>query len=380
VEQSLAPRDHLGPLSTGGSTRLSGFLSLDRLARRYGEVTAVADVTLNVERGESVALLGPSGCGKTTTLRMVAGLVAPSTGQITLAGRDLTGLPAYRRNMGYVFQSYALFPHMDVAANVGFGLDERGVARAERDRKVAQTLELVRLGGLGGRRPRELSGGQQQRVALARALVISPDVLLLDESLSNLDAKLRDAMRIEIRDLQRSLAITTLFVTHDQTEALTLCDRIAVMSAGRIEQIGTPREVYDRPASRFVADFVGRCAVLRATRRADGGLAIGDVPIRTTAPLPPGEALDVFLRPQRIGLTGRGEAANGEHNRLEGKVAAMVFVGERLEVLVDTAAGRVTVELPSGGYGAGAPAAGVGEEVALNWSAADTLVFAADGP
>ncbi len=285
---------------------MSVHLSLDSLSKRYGDSLGVADVSLSVAKGESVALLGPSGCGKTTTLRMVAGLVAPTGGRVSVAGRDVTDAPAHRRNMGYVFQSYALFPHMDVAANVGFGLDERGVSRAERDRRVAAALAQVRLDGLAARRPRQLSGGQQQRVALARALVIEPDVLLLDESLSNLDAKLRDAMRLEIRDLQRALGITTLFVTHDQTEALTLCDRVAVMNAGRIEQVASPQEIYDRPATRFVADFVGRSAILPAERQADGSLSVAGATVRAAIPGPTSGAIEIFVRPQRIALVAPG--------------------------------------------------------------------------
>jgi putative spermidine/putrescine transport system ATP-binding protein len=369
VEQPLAARDHLGAL-----TALDAHLSLAALSKLYGETTAVADVSLDVAKGESVALLGPSGCGKTTTLRMVAGLIAPTAGRIRVMGRDVTGTPAHSRNMGYVFQSYALFPHMSVAANVGFGLDERGVARAERDRRVAAVLAQVRLDGLAQRRPKELSGGQQQRVALARALVIEPDVLLLDESLSNLDAKLRDAMRLEIRDLQRTLGITTLFVTHDQTEALTLCDRIAVMNAGRIEQVADARTIYDRPATRFVADFVGRSVILPAERTAGGDLAVGGAPVRTAAAVPAHGALDVFIRPQRMALAAAGAAVAAGTNSLPGVVRGQVFVGDRQEIVVETAAGRITVETPSGGA---TPADG--EAVRLVWSAADTLAFPRDG-
>jgi putative spermidine/putrescine transport system ATP-binding protein len=342
-------------------------LSLANLSKRYGDTTAVADLSLDVAKGESVALLGPSGCGKTTTLRMVAGLVAPTTGTIAVMGRDITSAPAHARNMGYVFQSYALFPHMAVAANIGFGLDERGVGRAERDRRVAAALAQVRLAGLEHRKPKELSGGQQQRVALARALVIEPDVLLLDESLSNLDAKLRDAMRLEIRDLQRSLGITTLFVTHDQTEALTLCDRIAVMQAGRIAQVADPRAIYDRPATRFVADFVGRSVVLPAERAGGGGILVGGEPVATAQPVPPTGALDIFVRPQRMTLA---TGLTPGRNRLAGVARGLVFVGDRQEIIVETAAGRATIEAASGGA---TPLEG--EAVVLSWSPEDTLVF-----
>jgi putative spermidine/putrescine transport system ATP-binding protein len=346
-------------------------LALSGLSKHYGKTVAVADATLEIAKGEAVALLGPSGCGKTTTLRMVAGLVPPTTGMISVMGRDITQLPAYKRNMGYVFQSYALFPHMSVAANVGFGLDERGVNRVDRDRKVRETLELVRLVGLEDRRPRELSGGQQQRVALARALVIAPDVLLLDESLSNLDAKLRDAMRIEIRDLQRKLAITTLFVTHDQTEALTLCDRVAVMNAGRIEQIASPRDIYDHPSTRFVADFVGRSSVLSATAAGEGLFSIGGSHVRAASTLPLGQPCSLYLRPQRLHLAPLGTVVAEGSNRLIGQVASHVFVGERLEILVDTPAGRIVVEVASGTM-----APDDGAEVAVIWAVEDTLVFA----
>jgi putative spermidine/putrescine transport system ATP-binding protein len=350
---------------------LTAHLSLTNLSKRYGDAVAVADLSLDVAKGESVALLGPSGCGKTTTLRMVAGLVAPTAGRIAVLSRDITAAPAHARNMGYVFQSYALFPHMTVAANIGFGLDERGVGRAERDRRVAAALAQVRLTGLAHRKPKQLSGGQQQRVALARALVIEPDVLLLDESLSNLDAKLRDAMRLEIRDLQRTLGITTLFVTHDQTEALTLCDRIAVMTAGRIAQVADPRTIYDRPATRFVADFVGRSVVLPAERAAGGGLLVGGAPVATAAALPATGALDIFVRPQRMTLAAG--AAPGR-NSLSGIVRGLVFVGDRQEIIVETAAGRATIEAPSGG----APPRD-GEAAVLSWSPADTLVFPREG-
>jgi putative spermidine/putrescine transport system ATP-binding protein len=344
-------------------------LRLEGLAKRYGATIAVADLDLVVAPGEAVALLGPSGCGKTTTLRMVAGLIAPDAGRVTVAGEDVTRLPAHRRDMGYVFQSYALFPHMDVAANVAFGLVERGVGRAERDRKVAEALALVRLDGLADRRPRQLSGGQQQRVALARALVVAPRLLLLDESLSNLDSKLRDAMRQEIRDIQRRLGITTLFVTHDQIEAFTMCDRIAVMEAGRIAQIDSPRAIYDRPRTRFVADFVGRGNRLALVRTSEGFL-LGGHAITVEAP-PDAPAIELFLRPQHLTLIAADAPVDGA-NRLPGRVRHSVFVGERLEVVVDTPAGQVIVEPPA----ATRPPAD-GTDLAVVWSADQARVFAA---
>jgi putative spermidine/putrescine transport system ATP-binding protein len=344
-------------------------LVLTGLAKRYGASLAVDDLSLEVRKGESVALLGPSGCGKTTTLRMVAGLIEPSAGRIAVAGQDITTRPAHKRNMGYVFQAYALFPHMSVARNVAFGLEERGLARAERDARVREALALVRLTGLEARRPRELSGGQQQRVALARALVIRPEVLLLDESLSNLDAKLRDSMRHEIREIQRQTQTTTLFVTHDQVEALTMCDRIAVMEAGRIVQVGSPRDVYDRPATRFVAGFVGRANVLPVTREAGGLQLDGETLFAESAAA--GSTLDAFVRPERMRLAGADDSVTAGTNRVRGRVARTVFIGERVEVLLETRAGRITIDLPAGGA---VPDEGM--DMAALWSARDTLLFA----
>ena len=235
-------------------------------------------------------LLGPSGCGKTTTLRMVAGFIEPTSGMVRLGGGDVTLLPPWRRNAGMVFQSYALFPHLTVAQNVAFGLEMRKLPRADIERRVEETLALVRLAGYGGRLPRQLSGGQQQRVALARALAIRPDVLLLDEPLSNLDAKLRQEVRVEIRELQRQLGLTTVMVTHDQEEALTMADRLVVMNEGSVRQVGSQRDLYERPADRFVAGFVGRSTFLDGTVeapgrfRTDGGLSLAAATARPAAP------------------------------------------------------------------------------------------------
>jgi putative spermidine/putrescine transport system ATP-binding protein len=233
-------------------------LRLAGIEKCYGATVAVAGVDLEVREGEFLTLLGPSGCGKTTTLGLIAGFFAPSAGEIFLKGRPVAGLPSFKRDIGVVFQDYALFPHMTAGQNVAFGLKMRKTAPDEIGQRVKEALDLVQLRGLAERRPLELSGGQRQRVALARALVIRPAVLLLDEPLSNLDLKLREEMRVEIAGIQRRLGITTVFVTHDQGEALVMSDRIAVMNAGRIEQIGRPSEIYERPASRFVAEFIGR--------------------------------------------------------------------------------------------------------------------------
>ena len=286
-------------------------LEMQGLRKVYGDSIAVDGVTLSLGKGEMLALLGPSGCGKTTTLRMVAGFVEPSAGRILLDGSDITLVPANRRDTGMVFQSYALFPHMTVRRNVEFGLRCRHLAEAEVRRRAAEALELVGLGSFEGRYPRQLSGGQQQRVALARVLVLRPKLLLFDEPLSNLDAKLRVQMRQEIRRLQKEVGITALFVTHDQDEASSIADRIAVMNAGRIEQAGTPAEVYNEPATRFVADFIGTsnliegvvetCIDGRIAFRADAGgvfAARGDAPAGTRGAL--------CIRPEKVDLSAAG--------------------------------------------------------------------------
>ncbi len=249
-------------------------LELRAIVKEFGTVRAVDRIDLSIDRGEFIALLGPSGCGKTTTLRMVAGFVAPTAGRIFLRGSDITDLPPHRRDMGMVFQSYALFPHMSVRNNIEFGLRSHGVEREQMARRVGAALELVGLVGYEGRFPRELSGGQQQRVAVARVLALDPKLLLFDEPLSNLDAKLRAQMRHEIRKLQKAVGVTTLFVTHDQDEALTMADRVVVLNEGRIEQIGTPAEIYDRPQTRFVADFIGTSNFISGHMTGDGGRGI----------------------------------------------------------------------------------------------------------
>src|SRR6476646_6956294 len=281
------------------------FLSLEGLSKRFGAHTAVDRLTLGVEQGEFVSLLGPSGCGKTTTLQMIAGFVEPSSGAIRLEGRDLLAVKPARRGLGIVFQSYALFPHMTVAENVSFGLEMQGVAGADRTRRVGETLELVGLAAFAGRFPRQLSGGQQQRVALARALVIRPQILLLDEPLSNLDAKLREEMQIELRQIQRTVGTTTILVTHDQGEAMALSDRIVVMNRGRVEQIAQPTEIYQRPASRFVANFLGRINVLPA-RVASGIATVGaaDFPARNSAD----GSFSISVRPERVSFAAAGLA------------------------------------------------------------------------
>jgi putative spermidine/putrescine transport system ATP-binding protein len=306
-------------------------LDIEGLARRYGDFYAVRDVSLQVADGEFLVLLGPSGCGKTTTLRMVAGFVEPSAGRVRLAGREVTLLPPWKRNTGMVFQSYALFPHLTVAQNVAFGLEMRKLAKAEIGKRVAEALALVRLSGFDGRLPRQLSGGQQQRVALARALAIRPDVLLLDEPLSNLDAKLRQEVRVEIRELQQKLGLTTVMVTHDQEEALTMADRLVVMSEGSVRQIGTQRDLYERPADRFVADFVGRSSFLEGVVeapgrfRTDGGLSLA------CAGGAPGRGA-LAVRPERVGIAVT--PWSGLDNSLQGTVEFVSYLGALIDIHV----------------------------------------------
>jgi len=298
--------------------------------RDYGDVRAVDALDLGVYEGEFLSLLGPSGCGKTTTLNLIAGFVEPTAGRILVDGEDVTGRPAHLRGLGVVFQSYALFPHLSVFENVAFGLRERRVAGGEVARRVGDALELVRLDRRGGQRPSELSGGMQQRVALARALVYRPRVVLLDEPLAALDKKLREEMRGELREIQRSVGITTVFVTHDQTEALGLSDRIAVMSRGRIEQLGAPREIYDHPATRFVADFIGASTVLRGRAVAVDRLAVaGDASLRVAAgrALRVGEEVELAIRPERVRLApGPGD------NVLDARIEGLVYQGAQTEV------------------------------------------------
>jgi putative spermidine/putrescine transport system ATP-binding protein len=334
-------------------------------------------MSLEVAAGEFLALLGPSGCGKTTCLRMLAGLGPPDEGRIEVGGRDVTALPPFRRNMGLVFQNYALFPHMDVAANVAFGLEMRSVSSAERARLVAEALRLVRLEGYERRRPRELSGGQQQRVALARALVIRPDVLLLDESLSNLDAKLREQMRLEIREIQRTLAITTVFVTHDQVEALSMCDRVAVMDSGRVSQVGTPEDLYERPANRFVAGFVGRANWLAGVARA-GGVELAGTRVAALHGEADGAAVELMLRPHRLRLRRAGGGGAEGDASLPGKVRSLSYVGDVAQVEVETAAGRLVVE--RGTDGGDWRGFAEGEAVEVGWSPAGARAFPAGQP
>ena len=346
-------------------------LELIGITKRYGDFKAVDDLTLDVTDGEFLVLLGPSGCGKTTTLRVVAGFIEPTAGRVRLGERDITALPPWKRNAGLVFQSYALFPHITVAENIAFGLEMRKVPKAEMAPRIAEALRLVRLDHLGDRLPRQLSGGQQQRVALARALVFRPDVLLLDEPLSNLDAKLRHDVRVEIRELQRKLGLTTVMVTHDQEEALIMADRLVVMSEGRIRQIGSQQDLYERPAERFVADFVGRSTFIDGRMDSPGRfVSAGGLVIACDAGQISGQA-SLALRPERLALLNG--AAPAMENSFSGTVEFISYLGSQVDLHVRLSPKeRVIVQLPNRGE---QPLPVIGEQVHVGWSKSTGRVF-----
>ncbi len=311
------------------------FLELVDVQKSFGSVQAVQSFNLRVERGEFISFLGPSGCGKTTTLRMIAGFEMPSSGMISINGTDITYRPPNRRNVGMVFQSYALFPNMTIADNIGFGLRIAKKSKETIQQRVKEMLALIHLPDLGGRYPYQLSGGQQQRVALARALAFQPQVLLLDEPLSALDAKIRVSLRSEIRSIQRQLGITTIYVTHDQEEALSLSDRVVVMSEGRIEQVGTPFEIYNFPQTEFVALFVGTLNRLKAkVRDAPGGcLAVDNQEVKTAHDLDgaqPGEPVSISIRPERISMYGEVRKVN----LMQVTVETITFLGAIVRIQV----------------------------------------------
>ena len=326
------------------------YLSLTNVTKTFpgrggeGEVTAVDNVTLNIAKGELVTLLGPSGCGKTTTLRMIAGFEFPSDGDIHLDGKEINNLPPHKRDMSMVFQSYAIFPHLNVYENVAYGLKVARLPKKEIEERVAKTLELVELGGYEKRAPNQLSGGQQQRVALARALIMEPKVLLMDEPLSNLDAKLREQMRNEIRRIQQMINITSVYVTHDQVEAMTISDRIVIMNEGRIEQIGTPVEIYRHPKSRFVADFIGRANFIPAVAKGweNGRLTVTFMGRTLTVAAAQddyrdGTAVTIVVRPEMMELN----PASGAH--AEGIVRRASYLGDVVEY--DVAVGDLLLSL-----------------------------------
>ncbi|KAB7836399.1 ABC transporter ATP-binding protein [Streptomyces mobaraensis] len=361
-----------GPGGSGTDVRLAG------ISKRYGAFTAVHPLDLSVPAGSFFALLGASGCGKTTTLRMIAGLETPTTGSVVLAGRDVTALPPYKRPVNTVFQSYALFPHLDIHENVAFGLRRRGVKSVRK--RVGEMLDLVQLGDLARRRPHELSGGQQQRVAVARALINHPQVLLLDEPLGALDLKLRRQMQLELKRIQTEVGITFVHVTHDQEEAMTMADTVAVMNAGRVEQLGAPADLYETPRTTFVANFLGTSNLITADvldasgddlvlRAADGKLALPAA--RCQVPARPGSKVLVGIRPEKIALTHADDAGTVPEgrNRLRGRISSASFIGVSTQYLVDS-------PVAAGGSGLSVYAQNVdrdprlvpGAEVLLHWN------------
>jgi spermidine/putrescine transport system ATP-binding protein len=341
---------------------------LERVTKRFDEVVAVDDVSLAVEHGKFFALLGPSGCGKTTTLRMIGGFEEPTAGAVYLGDREVTGLPPYRRDVNTVFQSYALFPHLSIFENVGFGLRRKRIGGDQLRGRVRRILELVELGGLERRKPRQLSGGQQQRVALARALVNEPRVLLLDEPLGALDLKLRKQMQLFLKQLQHELRTTFIHVTHDQEEAMTMADTIAVMNRGHIEQLGSPDDLYERPRTAFVAGFLGVSNLLAGAIAGDDVVHVPGADIRVPPSALSARAgrIAVGIRPEKIRL------GDGEPNRLSGTVRERAYIGVSTEYIVDTPPGRVTVYVQNSDPGTAALAPG--DTTSLSWSPDATFV------
>ncbi|MDA5558721.1 ABC transporter ATP-binding protein [Shimia sp. MMG029] len=342
------------------------FLSLKNLNKQFGDFTAVRDMTLSIEKGEFVSLLGPSGCGKTTTLQMIAGLLEPTSGQILLDGRDISHTPPNKRGLGIVFQSYALFPHMSALDNVAFGLEMRGVGKAERQDRARKALEQVKLGQFMHRFPKEMSGGQRQRVALARALVIEPPVLLLDEPLSNLDAKLREDMRLELRLLQQEIGVTTILVTHDQEEALSMSDRIVVMKEGEMEQIAAPLDLYERPVSPFVSDFVGKTNLFNAEIiDADHVKVAEHILLLPGHGMVTGASMQLSIRPEKFTLSPEGDGD-------EVQVEAAIFHGANWLYRVRGAMGELFITQPN----TGAPGFARGQTARLTWPDGALSMFA----
>ncbi|WOH62762.1 ABC transporter ATP-binding protein [Bradyrhizobium sp. BWC-3-1] len=353
-------------------------VSLTGLEKSYGRVMAVAGVSLDIRSGEFLTLLGPSGSGKTTTLMMIAGFQTPSAGDISIDGASVVAMPPYRRNIGMVFQNYALFPHLTVCENIGFPLKQRGVPKDERARLVGEALELVHLPDYGGRYPRQLSGGQQQRVAVARAIVFKPRLLLMDEPLGALDKQLRENLQLEMRRLHAELGVTCILVTHDQDEALTMSDRIAVMNDGKVAQIGSPEDLYDRPSNRFVAGFIGQSNFLPGVVcGAENGIVVAKcegVLVRAMTSLRPaiGTKVTLTIRPERLRFADRVVEAGPTVNRMGVIVTEAVFAGERCRYLLkaDDGTSLVLKEASS----AAVRRRAVGQRTAIAWSVADTIL------
>jgi putative spermidine/putrescine transport system ATP-binding protein len=346
------------------------FLKLESLTKHFGDFVAVDDLTLSIARGEFISLLGPSGCGKTTTLQMIAGLLEPTSGRILLDGADITKMPPNKRGLGIVFQSYALFPHMTATENVAFGLEMRRVPKAERAKRAQAALAQVKLGQFAERYPKELSGGQRQRVALARALVVEPPILLLDEPLSNLDAKLREEMRIELRLLQQEIGVTTVLVTHDQEEALSMSDRVVVMNHGRAAQIAAPLDMYERPDNAFVSNFVGKTNLLSGVvERVDAtgaDVRVGETVLTLPGAAPTaGERVSVSIRPEKLHLSRSGEG-------LPVEIEASIFLGANWLYRVRAPIGDLFVAEPNHGE----PGYAKGDKAVLDWRPGAALMLA----
>jgi spermidine/putrescine ABC transporter ATP-binding subunit len=353
-------------------------VTLDDLEKSYDRAAAVAGVSLDIDSGEFLTLLGPSGSGKTTTLMMIAGFETPTRGDIAIDGKSVVAMPPYRRNIGMVFQNYALFPHLTAADNIGFPLKQRGVGKAERAKLVGEALELVHLQGYGDRYPRQLSGGQQQRVAFARAIVFKPRLLLMDEPLGALDKQLRENLQLEMRRLHADLGITFVYVTHDQEEALVMSDRIAVMNEGLVVQVGRPEDLYDRPGNRFVAAFLGESNFLPAVVRGiEDDVVVAEYEgtiIRALSRRPPaaGEKVTVTTRPERIRFANGASSSTAQQNRLSVTVTEALFAGERCRYMLQASDGTAMVlKEPSS---AAIRRRAVGERAEIAWSVVDTIL------
>jgi spermidine/putrescine transport system ATP-binding protein len=360
-------------------------IRLDRVVKRFGETVAVDGLTLEIERGAFYALLGPSGCGKTTTLRMIGGFEDPTEGTIYLGGRDVTDLPPYRRDVNTVFQSYALFPHLTVERNVSFGLEQKKVGKDDARRRVADVLEMTQLTGFEKRKPAQLSGGQQQRVALARALVNQPRALLLDEPLGALDLRLRKQLQLELKRIQKEVGITFVHVTHDQEEAMTMADEIAVMSEGRIEQAGSATELYETPGTEFVAKFLGNCNLVDgALVKRDGNVADFEthdgahlrIPASRIDPSLNGAPLRVGVRPEKVTLLPADVEAPAGVNVLRGRIEIASFLGTAIQYVVHTPGGEEFTAIEQNRTGHGPESMGPGRDVLLAWDPAHSILVA----
>ena len=372
--ESLALCEHQSTKPASARMKESGLkdyhIRFENISKSYGDVKIIENLELNIEKGEFISLLGPSGSGKTTLLMMLAGFEGQTGGNIWLNDKSLNDLPSYKRNIGVVFQNYALFPHMSVGDNIAFPLKMRGVPKAQINERVTKALEMVQLLPMKDRKPSQLSGGQQQRIALARALVFEPEVVLMDEPLGALDKQLREQMQLDIRELHKKLGLTIVFVTHDQQEALTMSDRIAVFNKGKIEQIGTPREIYDRPATRFVAEFIGETNLLEGQiTQVNAEHAVvrtehqQDIVVQTQPHFEVGQKALVSIRPGRIDLSAQ---SNGAHNSLPAKVQDSVYLGDHLRIQLDEQAHHFVVHL-----GRKTSEWDIGSEVVANFNAND---------